>query len=267
MNIKDSHRNLLYIKAKIERLSAFCFVVSGQIIKDSDLYKKSVQEKGTELMTFLDHLEHTYQQPIEDTVLDLIAHLRGLESVLRVGVHARLLSAMNYQVVAEEIEGVVALLRDSNKQFAHQLETQQVSLAALLTSVDEVAQPSEEPLSYHALSLPALGAKGHEIERGRDQGHNDLRSELSRTQTRAAVAPGTTPHVSQKTIDTDKKKRDRRSVILGLLQEKERISVKDVAEKITSCSEKTLQRELLAMVEQGLLVKEGERRWSTYGLA
>jgi hypothetical protein len=61
--------------------------------------------------------------------------------------------------------------------------------------------------------------------------------------------------------------KDRRATILGLVQKKDRISVKDVASVIKDCSEKTLQRELLALVKQGVLKKEGERRWSTYSLA
>lgn len=61
--------------------------------------------------------------------------------------------------------------------------------------------------------------------------------------------------------------KDRRASILGLLQHADRITVKDVSAVVTGCSEKTLQRELLALVAQGVLVKEGERRWSTYRLA
>ncbi len=61
--------------------------------------------------------------------------------------------------------------------------------------------------------------------------------------------------------------KDRRATILGLVQKKDRITVKDVANIIKDCSNKTIQRELLALVKQGVLKKEGERRWSTYSLA
>lgn len=60
--------------------------------------------------------------------------------------------------------------------------------------------------------------------------------------------------------------KDRRATILGIVQKKDRITVKDVATVIKDCSEKTIQRELLALVRQGVLKKEGERRWSTYSL-
>jgi len=60
---------------------------------------------------------------------------------------------------------------------------------------------------------------------------------------------------------------ERRKRILDLVSEKDKITIKDVADVITDCSEKTLQRELMSMVKGGTLIKEGERRWSTYKLA
>ncbi len=41
---------------------------------------------------------------------------------------------------------------------------------------------------------------------------------------------------------------------------------KDVLSALASCGEKTLQRELVAMVRDGVLKKEGEKRWSRYSI-
>ncbi len=57
---------------------------------------------------------------------------------------------------------------------------------------------------------------------------------------------------------------DRKSMILKIFNKKDKVSIKDVSSVIQNCSEKTLQRELLALVRDGILMKEGERRWSTY---
>lgn len=59
---------------------------------------------------------------------------------------------------------------------------------------------------------------------------------------------------------------ERRSIILSKIKEKPSINVRDLADSIPHVSEKTIQRELLAMVSEGLLVKRGERRWSSYSL-
>jgi hypothetical protein len=56
----------------------------------------------------------------------------------------------------------------------------------------------------------------------------------------------------------------RRASILSLFSNRDSIAIKDAVLAIPDVSEKTIQRELLAMVADGVLVKEGERRWSIY---
>ncbi|OHA92378.1 MAG: hypothetical protein A3J09_02835 [Candidatus Zambryskibacteria bacterium RIFCSPLOWO2_02_FULL_51_21] len=63
------------------------------------------------------------------------------------------------------------------------------------------------------------------------------------------------------------KKNSRQSIIIALLKRKKEIMIKDVSPLIEGCSEKTIQRELLSMVAQGILKKTGEKRWSRYSLA
>lgn len=59
---------------------------------------------------------------------------------------------------------------------------------------------------------------------------------------------------------------DRRKIIFALIKQKPELTVKDITKSIPGVSEKTIQRELLAMVAEGILEKHGERRWSTYGV-
>lgn len=58
--------------------------------------------------------------------------------------------------------------------------------------------------------------------------------------------------------------KNRRKILVELLNKKDKISIKDAVSAIEGCSEKTVQRELLSLVRDGIAVKEGERRWSTY---
>ncbi len=67
-------------------------------------------------------------------------------------------------------------------------------------------------------------------------------------------------------LKREEKKVDRRSVILSLLQKVRSVSVSDAMKELPGVSDKTVQRELVAMVEAGILEKKGEKRWSTYSL-
>lgn len=62
------------------------------------------------------------------------------------------------------------------------------------------------------------------------------------------------------------KKNSRQSRIISLLKNQSDLTIKDFVKVINDCSEKTIQRELLSLVEKGIIKKEGERRWSKYSL-
>ncbi len=74
-------------------------------------------------------------------------------------------------------------------------------------------------------------------------------------------------HRGQNDSIASKRKGDRSETILKILKKKDNLTVKDIAQVISDCSEKTIQRELLALVDKNVLKKVGERRWSRYLLA
>lgn len=61
-------------------------------------------------------------------------------------------------------------------------------------------------------------------------------------------------------------KKARRERVLSLLSKTELKTIKDVSKFFTDCSEKTIQRELNDLVEEKVIVRVGDRRWSTYKL-
>lgn len=66
---------------------------------------------------------------------------------------------------------------------------------------------------------------------------------------------------------TDVAKESRRARILKLVKDNKEVTIKDIATHFSDFSEKTIQRELVSLVESGVLKKFGERRWSRYTLA
>jgi hypothetical protein len=59
---------------------------------------------------------------------------------------------------------------------------------------------------------------------------------------------------------------DRRTRIRTIIEAKREATIKDISEIITDVSEKTIQRELNAMIEENVVKRQGERRWSKYSL-
>jgi len=58
----------------------------------------------------------------------------------------------------------------------------------------------------------------------------------------------------------------RRDRIVGVIKDKGEATIKDIAYVVTDCSEKTIQRELIDLIKDNVIVRDGERRWSKYRL-
>ncbi|HEV7449763.1 MAG TPA: DeoR family transcriptional regulator [Candidatus Paceibacterota bacterium] len=57
---------------------------------------------------------------------------------------------------------------------------------------------------------------------------------------------------------------ERTERILEFIRKQKSASIKDIAATIKGCSEKTIQRELAGLIQEGLVRRVGERRWSQY---
>jgi hypothetical protein len=58
----------------------------------------------------------------------------------------------------------------------------------------------------------------------------------------------------------------RRERVMNVLKDKGEATIKDITEVISDCSEKTIQRELISLIRDNIVHREGERRWSKYKL-
>ncbi len=172
-------------------------------------------------------------QPHSAARAALSRELLALSSVLGIAHTSGLLSSMNAELIARE---------------AHML-------------LQEVAAYEEPRLFLD--SAPTLS----EIAKLQNSSSSNSKTK-SVTSTRSAEggsASGGKGHIKDTVLDNNIK--DRRNTILSVIKNKRTASIKDISTLIRGVSEKTIQRELLALISAGIVLKQGERRWSTYSLA
>jgi hypothetical protein len=82
----------------------------------------------------------------------------------------------------------------------------------------------------------------------------------------AALPPASFKGHTQSAIKSKiyKGQSERTQTIIDYIKRHKKASIKELSLIITDCSEKTIQRELGILIAQGLVRKEGERRWSVY---
>ena len=226
----------VFVRKKTEKICAALFLVTDFLPHD-DLFRDTIRAKGLGLLDGLD----------QSDVAVVRAHLGTIGSLCSMAQWAGVLSPMNVRILIDECNALETFMT------THEQMLTSPGMLSLELFETELETQTGIPLSKgHATdvviekvpAIPSVVAKASHKRQGDDGG-------IKR-------------HLKE---ENKEKQRDRRATILAVLQKKDRINVKDVAEVITDCSEKTLQRELLSLVAQGVLKKEGERRWSTYTLA
>ena len=240
---QQANPSLAYLYAKLERLSTAVYLIT-RFIPEGEPLRTELREGSLSLLS--DTLV------LKDNVRN---GLQKMISLLDIAYQTKYISEMNWSVLRKEY-------------------------VALQNFMDDRGDLAVQPLSdlsesfFDVGDVPEIESKAEVIEKVVEE----IRSTSGRQDKEAPVIKDKTqPKAGQPRADkrqpaaspprvprTTEKKTDRRDLILTLFDTRESISVRDAADNITDVSEKTLQRELLSMVEEGILRKEGERRWSTY---
>ncbi len=244
-----------YIFGKLEKLAHAVILLTTQSDTERSLVERlevcvldSVRE-GSGLSTQGDH------SPLVSILLELV-------SLLRLSGTARIITPSNVTILVEEYLGLLSRLALPSLQG---IVLRREELLADMEGGGGEGTPSwgEIPGSIDDLfSLPQGSAqpKGHEYKRQPAKRTSSGKTTHSPQRTQTQQKGHTSSHGAHITTQ-------RSQAIVTVVKAKGVVSIRDVAAVITDCSEKTLQRELLALVERGVLKKEGERRWSTYRLA
>ena len=204
------------------------------VFKD-DLYKVSL-----DLTRVSDSLQATSHNPVSDketTPTQLVAHLVSLAAVLH---QAGFLS-----------KDGVSVLRAEQKAF-HKFEQPGLSLDAVF---------QEETVLTTGIFLPAKGdeatAGNRSVTTGtsRSGGGNNA----NKTKQKNGSAADSTHRNNSPS--------PREETIRDFLKNNGFSSISEIAAALPNVSNKTVQRDLQNMIDNGVIIKEGERRWSRYKLA
>jgi len=158
------------------------------------------------------------------------------------------------------------------------LVSQLLSLINISTSIGLVSDMNgnilNKELSKLNESLPTLQSLNFEevFSKTLDKRHALLGSNsnvvykpnLSLSRSRTSVQPGSKASFEPGSLASSESKIHRRENILKLIRDKKEVTIKDISSNISDCSEKTIQRELIALLRDKVIQKTGEKRWSKY---
>jgi hypothetical protein len=240
----SSEDYLIYIFKKTEKITSALYLISG-LLKDEEPLKWELRDKGMDLLSSSFTASSAVPGDKNSVIQSLFTAAFETISLLNVAHISHLISEMNHRILVREIDNVVRLLKDR--------------LTASAENAGYVL--SEQFFKTPDLFASGFSTKGQERTQDARRKTQDQYSQESSSNNN--LKSGT--H-SQGQIVTQQKKSQRQDQIIGVLKGQSNLTIKDFSKVITDCSEKTIQRELLELVEKGIIKKEGERRWSTYSL-
>ena len=235
------------------------------------------------------------QLDIKDKVLHIKLSLRSVTeiiSLLHVALTAGLISQMNGELLIEGFRALQLVLEKRQPIFSremlqveneHELENEvargqaitstsydaltPLSIARLHESKEELRRNQEMLRQSHLLSRLENVNKGQVKEvtvRDKKEIKKDTTAEDRSTHHLLMEHAARPPSLI--TSSFQMKKFSRREQILALFVKGVDVSIKDITARIKGCSEKTVQRELNALLYDNVIERIGEKRWSRYVL-
>ena len=230
----STQSNRIYKRS--ERIAAVLYLLTRDI-HDQEPLKSFVRERTQRLVTLSisikDTLRHEFvpeREQFESVVRELVTSLR----LLVVGGYV---SQQNADITIEALSEVLTLLIQGIGSAAGERD--------MLMKTHFLPQETTVEGRIHShVSIKKAQQKKDGVPQGRGGGNG-------------------APHTSTLAGGAHT---DRRELILAVLKKSGALGIKDIAGYMTDCSEKTVQRELAALVTQGQVLKSGEKRWSRYVL-
>lgn len=227
--------DFVFVYKKTEKLVSAIYMVTN-LFSDSEPMKWSLRKKSTDLLSLMvsykdisEINQNDFSQKVKAKVLEVV-------SLFEVSSFGGLVSPMNFSILKQEFFNLVDVINKSKKD-----------------AVQNVI-----PSNFFAISPD-----------------NSSTFTQANTSQNLGVSVGVNSDIYTHNIDQNKpvfidktvtKRSNRQTVIIGLLKKKSDLTIKDVSTVISDCSEKTIQRELIALISEGVVKKTGERRWSKYSL-
>jgi predicted transcriptional regulator len=297
--IRDSRQ--LFIFKKTEKIVSAIFLISESFAHGVPQLSIQMREHAMNLLKktlAVKSLIHFEVHEVESLIKDYLF----LRSLFAVAHQTRLISDTNFSIVEFEMAGVLARLRsiletplsdsqsdvlkkdfftidemfsdsdsyanpESRKNFNEQSEWIEQSNQAERPEQPEQPEQFEHQFDmHHDQAEQEVSFIGHDLYKGHVKDNkDDIPVEPTKTRPQSNISHSTKKNNSSQKAPEDKDAR--LSIITRLLREKGKSSIKDIYDQFSGISEKTIQRDLQALVAKGTVKKEGEKRWSTYQIS
>lgn len=253
-----------YFSERVKKLTTAVYIVTN-LITPTDPLRVTIREFSIKLLSLVGL--NSYNRSPEEVSNEISGLCKKIVELLEVAFFSGYISEMNFSVLKSEFD----LFINEVGSFAGPQKTINIESLKVSLNENEAENQANSEMSFINSGVNA----------GNQKGQNIRNTSFLQTQNRAPKTVFATQNTSsnmgskqnriqkaqpQKSV-VDAKKISRKESIISIIKMKGEVGIKDISSVVLNCSEKTIQRELLTMVSEGVLRKSGDRRWSVYSLA
>lgn len=249
----------LFVFQKVDKLVKAIYLLTG-IMSDKEPMRERARSLANKMLenSLLMSDRIWGEDMFQKNLLSAIGEITVLFDIAE---NSKMMSKMNHQIITSELKKLADFLVSSSANYS----SAKIAFEPTLFDGNYNYTPDQTFSANTSFDLNQ-NISGNEFIKDNNslnKGQQNGMSDISRTVSEAKMFVAKQPNIEKKVKD----KTNRQDIILSMLKSGVKLTVRDFAQNIKDCSEKTIQRELLSLVAKGVLKKEGERRWSKYFLA
>ncbi|OGD68268.1 hypothetical protein A3I18_00050 [Candidatus Campbellbacteria bacterium RIFCSPLOWO2_02_FULL_35_11] len=245
-----SEQGLSSAQGKLEKITMAIYLVTD-FFPNGEPLKYHLRDKCVSLMSFIMSFNNS-----QESFTKIYSLSSEINSLLKLSASSKLVSEMNYSILVNEYGKFLKMIKDSEPErnmLSRNFFKAEESISEVTTK-DKIYKGQYK--GQKDKSFVNVLDKNTRNENVDTEINNVLYAKKSSSQNK-----------------TGNEKVGRKEMILKIIKDKKDlpdgqagVTIKDIIDVIKNCSEKTIQRELISMVNDGVLKKEGERRWSRYSI-
>lgn len=239
-----------FLIKRAEKLASALYMVTG-FVSDMEPIKWTLRERSVTLLSDMAVAEHASLSDRIDLFDIAMQATMEIESLVAIARSGRIISDMNAEIISN---GYNALKEAIGRGTG--IPTSADMFVSELLKDDEKTLPEGKEANK--------GQTASDVVLYNSQNQNRSMGHIYKSHTQQGKG------LLQKRIHahtvSHEGKTERRMAIIDFIKKKKEVTIKDVLSVVSGCSEKTIQRELISLVKDNVLKKEGERRWSRYSL-
>lgn len=280
---KLSHEAVfMNMSKKAEKISTALYMVTD-LIDVADPIRQRIRECSVDLIAETRSMSQAFSGDIYFSVARTINKSWEIVSLVEVASSVGFISDMNARILKSVLLELISSLRDKQKRESfNQIEdlkigeslADQITLSKSLFDIKDTKEdvlykgqntPEKKPIQKEKqmsfkskvetpvkkFELPKEMIESTPIETEKEEKNGQMYSH---------------ENFKEFVLRPKAKASERKDKIIEIVREKGEVNVNDVVTSFPDVSSKTIQRELTSMVEENVLKREGEKRWSRYSL-